>query len=78
MWPVDSASEIRQRALSVPWVCCEMPMPQKIIARSAFAYRRAMSRISSGATPQAGAMASGVIGSTWALSASKPSVWAAM
>ena len=23
--------DIRQRALSVPWVCCEMPMPQKMI-----------------------------------------------
>jgi hypothetical protein len=31
-WPVTIASAIRQRALSVPWVCCEMPMPQKMIA----------------------------------------------
>ena len=33
--PVINASAIRQRALSVPWVCCEMPMPQKMIAASA-------------------------------------------
>ena len=32
-WPVISASAIRQRELSVPWVCWEMPMPQKIIER---------------------------------------------
>ena len=31
IWPVISASAIRQRALSVPWTCCEMPMPQKMI-----------------------------------------------
>ena len=30
-WPVISASAIRQRALSVPCTCCEMPMPQKMI-----------------------------------------------
>ena len=31
IWPVISASAIRQRALSVPWVCCDTPMPQKMI-----------------------------------------------
>ena len=29
-----SASAIRQRALSVPWVCWLTPMPQKMIERS--------------------------------------------
>src|SRR6267154_1543324 len=32
IWPVISESAIRQRALSVPWVCCDTPMPQKMIA----------------------------------------------
>ena len=30
-WPVIRHSAIRQRALSVPWTCCEMPMPHRII-----------------------------------------------
>ena len=33
--PVTKANAMRQRALSVPWMCCEMPMPQKIMAASA-------------------------------------------
>jgi hypothetical protein len=74
IWPHIIASEIRQRALSVPWVCCDTPMPQKMIARSASAYSRATSRIRSGAMPQIGLMASGVNGATLAFSASKPSV----
>ncbi len=31
IWPVISASAIRQRELSVPWVCCDTPMPQKMM-----------------------------------------------
>ena len=33
--PVTAASAMRQRALSVPWVLCEIPMPQKRIPASA-------------------------------------------
>ena len=36
-WPVIIESAMRQRALSVPWVCCEIPIPQKMIPRSALA-----------------------------------------
>ena len=41
--PADLAGQsraraIRQRALSVPWTCCEIPIPQKIIAARAVAY----------------------------------------
>ena len=36
--PVIRASEIRHRELSVPCTCWEIPMPQKMILRSAFAY----------------------------------------
>ena len=58
-WPVISASAIRQRALSVPWTCWLMPMPQKMI--EAFAWRRCARRRGSSrpATPQTGAIASG-------------------
>ena len=31
IWPVMLASAIRQRTLSVPWVCWLTPMPQRII-----------------------------------------------
>ena len=43
--PVISASAIRQRALSVPCTCCEMPMPHRIIEPRDVAYRRATSRM---------------------------------
>ena len=58
-WPQSSASAIRQRELSVPWMCWLIPMPQKIIAARAPAKVRATSRITSGATPQSGAILSG-------------------
>ncbi len=58
--PHISASEIRQRELSVPWMCCDTPMPQKIIAALAPAKVRATSRRTSGAMPQIGAIFSGV------------------
>ena len=67
---------MRQRALSVPWVCCDTPMPQKMIAARALAYLRATVRITSAPMPQIGSMASGVNFSRWTLSFSKPSVWA--
>ena len=51
--------EIRQRALSVPWTCCETPMPQNTMARSARAKARATSRRVSAGMPHKGAMASG-------------------
>ena len=35
--PVIMVSAMRQRALSVPWTCCEMPMPQRIIDAFDFA-----------------------------------------
>ena len=60
IWPVISDSAIRQRALSVPWVCCETPMPQKMIALSARAKVRATLRSTSGSMPQIGAISSGV------------------
>ena len=44
IWPVISASAIRQRALSVPCTCCEMPMPHRIIEPFEVAYRRARPR----------------------------------
>src|SRR3569832_974204 len=37
IWPVISASAMRQRALSVPCTCCDTPMPHRIIeARNVF------------------------------------------
>ena len=76
--PVISASEIRQRALSVPCTCCEMPIPQKMMAVFAIAYRRAVSRMVSGAMPHSGATFSGLYSRTVSRSASNPSVWASM
>ena len=58
-WPVISTSEIRHRALSVPWVCWLTPMPQKQIAAFAAPQVTAMSMISSGSTPQMRAATSG-------------------
>src|SRR5580658_2844750 len=43
--PVTSAIAIRQRALSVPWTCWEIPMPQKMIEAREVAYVRAIDRI---------------------------------
>ena len=60
IWPVISDSAIRQRALSVPCTCCEMPMPHRIIDAFEVAYRRATSRIVSASMPQIGAIASGL------------------
>src|SRR6185312_7133138 len=40
IWPVIIASAIRQRALSVPCTCCEMPIPHRIIDARDFAKRR--------------------------------------
>jgi hypothetical protein len=37
IWPVTRARLMRQRELLVPWVCWEMPIPQKIMAASAVA-----------------------------------------
>ena len=74
-WPVIRASEIRQRALSVPWMCCEMPMPQKMIEAGAVAYLRATVRMVPASMPQIGAISSGVKGAICAFSASNPSVW---
>jgi hypothetical protein len=73
-WPQSSASEIRQRELSVPWMCWETPMPQKIIAARAPAKVRATSRIIAASTPQTGAIFSGVKPRTCSAKASKPSV----
>ncbi len=59
-WPQISESAIRQRALSVPWVCWETPMPQNTIALSARAKVRATLRSTSASMPQIGAISSGV------------------
>ena len=64
IWPVISDSAIRQRALSVPWTCCEMPMPHRIIEPFEVAKRRATVRIVSAGMPQTGAIASGLKPST--------------
>ena len=37
IWPLIMHSAIRQRALSVPWMCCDMPIPHKIIEAFDFA-----------------------------------------
>ena len=58
--PVIIVSAIRQRALSVPWMCCEMPMPHRIIDARDVANRRATSRIFGAGMPQTGAIASGL------------------
>ncbi len=42
---------IRHRALSVPVVCCEIPMPQKMIPAFASPQTRATSRIVSAGMP---------------------------
>ena len=51
MFPVIAHSAIRQRALSVPVVCWEIPMPQKITPERASPQARATRRISSAGTP---------------------------
>ena len=73
-WPVTMASAIRQRELSVPWTCCEMPMPQKMIAFSARAYLRATVFSVSASMPQRSAIASGVRSLTASRTDSKSSV----
>ena len=72
--PQISESAIRQRALSVPWVCCDTPMPQKMMALSARAKVRATLRNTSASMPQIGAISSGVNGFTVSASLSKSSV----
>ncbi len=71
---MSSASETRQRALSVPWVCWEIPIPQKISAAFARPKTLATSRIVSAGTPQIFSDASGVYLRTTSRSASNPSV----
>ena len=71
IWPVTAHSAIRQRALSVPWMCWLTPMPQRIIEALACANARATSRSVSAGMPHTGAMASGLQPITLALSASK-------
>ena len=74
MLPVIRQREIRQRELSVPVVCWEIPIPQKIMAWSTRPYMRAAFRMSSGSRPQIAAAFSGVHSFTLARSASNPSV----
>src|SRR5665213_3557577 len=59
-WPQISDNAMRQRALSVPWVCCDTPMPQKMMAFSARAKARATLRMVSAGMPQTGSISSGV------------------
>ena len=72
--PVINESAMRQRALSVPWTCWEIPIPQKTMARSAVAYLRATVRMVSASMPHTAAIFSGGKSSTRALSAANPSV----
>jgi len=51
MLPVIAQSEIRQRALSVPVVCWEIPIPQKITPAPAAPQIRATRRMTSAGTP---------------------------
>ena len=57
--PHISASEIRQRELSVPCTCWLTPMPQKIIAERAAANSRATVRSVSASMPQSALIRSG-------------------
>ena len=59
-WPVIMQSVIRQRELSVPWTCWEMPMPQKMMEARLRAKVRATSRRRSAGMPQRGAIFSGL------------------
>ena len=59
IWPVQVASAIRQRTLSVPCTCWLTPMPHRMIDDFAVAYARATSRSVAAGMPQIGAMASG-------------------
>ena len=74
-----SASEIRQRELSVPWMCWEIPIPQKIMPALAVAKSRATARNTSASMPQIGAIFSGVKSARWAFIAGqfsvKPSIY---
>ncbi len=73
-FPVRRASAIRQRALSVPWVCWLIPIPQKIITLPAVPIARATARIVSAGMPQTGATRSGGYFATSSRRASKFSV----
>ena len=68
-----SESAIKQRALSVPWVCWEMPMPQKMLAALARANLRATVRSTSASMPQIGAISSGVNSLMLSANGAKPS-----
>ena len=69
---------MRQRALSVPCVCCEIPIPHRIIDARDVANSRATARIVSAGMPQTGAIASGLCPATFFLSSSKPLVRSSM
>ena len=60
MWPQIRHKAIKARQLSVPWVCWERPIPQKIMLRSAVAYPLASSRSVSAEAPVSLATFSGV------------------
>jgi hypothetical protein len=59
-WPVIAHIAIRQRELSVPVVCWEIPMPQKMTPAPASPHSRATSRIVAASMPQIWAERSGV------------------
>ena len=65
IWPVSIASAIRQRALSVPCTCCEMPIPHRIIDAREVANARATSRIVPAEIPHTSAIASGLNAATF-------------
>ena len=58
-WPVIAHIAIRQRELSVPVVCWEIPMPQKMTPAPASPQSRATSRIVAASMPQICAARSG-------------------
>ena len=78
IWPVINPRLIKQRELSVPWICCDTPIPQNIIPALASAKVRATSRITSGLIPQIPSIFSGENFFRCSLSASQFSVYASM
>src|SRR5262249_32065492 len=60
IWPGIMPSAIRQRAVSGPWVCREMPMPHRIMGLLGFPNSRATSLMVLAGIPQTGAIASGL------------------
>ena len=77
MFPVSKARLISAKELSLPVVCWEIPIPQRIADFREPPYVRAASTRRSRGTPARRSTSSGVYGRTTSLSGSEPSVLAA-